>query len=302
MFFPKHFVAVFALLLLTQPLVAQEPKVPPPPAGVKSERDVEYGKGGDETLRLDLAWPETLADRAPCVVVIHGGAWRAGNKAQHADLIYKFAQAGYVSASLQYRFCPKHVFPAQVEDVKCAVRYLRANAERLHIDPTRFGAVGFSAGAHLSMMLGVTNEKDGLEGNGGWPDQPSQVQAVVAYFGPTDLAATDLPAASLPLVKDFLGGTAQEKPDAYAKASPVTFASAGDAPLLIFQGTKDPLVPHTQAYKMADALTAAGVPGRVELLLGASHGWGGEQLDRTVKETFLFFDQKLKPGVRANQK
>lgn len=290
------------LSLLSLTVAADDPKVPPPPAGVKIERDVEYGKGGDETLRLDLAWPESLADRAPCVVVIHGGAWRAGNKSAHTDLIYKFAQTGYVSASLQYRFCPKHVFPAQVEDVKCAVRYLRANAERLHIDPARFGAVGFSAGAHLSMMLGVTNEKDGLEGNGGWPDQPSQVQAVVAYFGPTELAAADIPAASLPLVRDFIGGTAQEKPDAYAKASPVTFVSAGDAPLLIFQGTKDPLVPHTQAYKMADAMTAAGVPGRVELLLGAAHGWGGEQLDRTVKETFLFFEQKLKPSVRAKQK
>ena len=146
------------------------------------------------------------------------------------------------------------------------------------------------------MMLGVTNGKDGLEGNGGWPDQPSQVQAVVAFFGPTELAAADLPAPSLPLVRDFIGGTAQEKPDAYAKASPVTYVSAGDAPLLIFQGTKDPLVPHTQAYKMADALTTVGVPGRVELFLGAGHGWGGELLDHTVKETFQFFDQKLKPA------
>lgn len=261
---------------------------------VTTEFDVPYGAGGGEPWRLDLARPKSPAGPAACVVVIHGGAWRTGNKAFHRDIIERLAKAGYVAATVGYRFCPQHPFPAQVEDVKCAVRFLRASAAKYQIDPQHFGALGFSAGAHLAMMLGVMGKGDGLEGNGGWADQESQVQAVVAYFGPTDLTVDDMPLISRGLLKDFLGGTPTEKPDQYRQASPLTYVTAGDAPLLIFQGTKDPLVPHTQAYRMADALTNAGVPGRVELLLGAGHGWGGELLDHTTAETIVFFDKYLR--------
>lgn len=274
---------------------------PAAPEGVVLERDIVYGTGGDDKLHLDLARPEKSDGPAPCIVVIHGGAWRAGDKKAHTDLILKFAQAGYVSASVQYRFCPKHPFPAQIEDVKCAVRYLRAHAEQHRIDAKRFGAIGFSAGAHLSMLLGVMGASDGHEGAGGWADQPSQVQAVVAFFGPTDLSADDLPIISQGLLKDFLGGTLDEKKDLYRAASPVTYVTAGDAPLLIFQGTRDPLVPHTQAFRMTDAMTKANVPGRVELLLNAAHGWGGAELTHTVDESFKFFEQRLKNETSAKK-
>jgi fermentation-respiration switch protein FrsA (DUF1100 family) len=112
------------------------------------------------------------------------------------------------------------------------------------------------------LMLGVTSPADGLEGDvaPGAPD--SRIKAVVNYFGPTDLAAKDIPDISKPLVNDFLGGTPLEKPEAAAKASPLTFVSKDDAPVLTFQGTKDPLVPATQAIKLAEAMSAAGVPGR----------------------------------------
>lgn len=274
---------------------AQGPTVP---AGVAYERDLEYGAGGGQPLRLDLARPEQLEQAAPCIVVIHGGAWRGGDKTAHTDLVFKFAQAGYVAVTVQYRFCPQNPFPAQIEDVKCAVRFLRANAERFGVDPRRIGAIGFSAGAHLSMLLGVMGQADALEGRGGWADQPSQVQAVVAFFGPTDLAADDLPVVSQALVKDFLGGTPAENPEAARRASPITYVSKGDAPLLIFQGTRDPLVPHTQAYRMVEAMTRAGVPGRVELLLNAAHGWKGAELDHTVEESFRFFDERLQRTKR----
>jgi acetyl esterase/lipase len=207
---------------------------------------------------------------------------------------------GYVAVSPQYRFCPKDVFPAQVHDVKAAVRYIKANAKQYQIDPDRVGAMGFSAGGHLALMLGVTGPNDGLEGEvaAGGPD--SRVKAVVNYFGPTDLAAKDIPAQSKGLVKDFLGGTPEEKPEAAAKASPLTFVSGDDAPVLTFQGTKDPLVPYTQAIKLGEAMSAAGVSGRVELLIGASHGWGGSELDRTESETFQFLDRYLKPATAAS--
>jgi acetyl esterase/lipase len=262
------------------------------PAGVKFERDVVYGKGGEEDLKLDISRPEKTNGAAPGVVVIHGGAWRAGSKADHDSLTWDFAKRGYVSATVEYRFCPKYPFPAQVEDVKCAVRFLRAHADKYGLDPKRIGAMGFSAGAHLSMMLGVLDPADGLEGNGGWADQSSKVQAVVAYFGPTDFTS-GYPEASAQLVKDFLGGTLAEKPGVYKAASPVTYVNAGDAAMLLFQGTKDPLVPHAQAYRMAEALTAAGVPGRVEILIGAGHDWGGAEMARTARETDAFFDQHL---------
>ena len=173
------------------------------------------------------------------------------------------------------------------------MRWVKAHAKEYKADPEHVGAVGFSAGGHLSMMLGVTGPSDGLEGEtgGGAPD--SSIQAVVNYFGPTDMAASDIPEVTRPLIKDFLGGTPSEKPKEAAQASPLTFVSKGDAPILTFQGTKDPLVPHTQATKLADAMTAAGVPGRVELLIGAGHGWGGDDLKRTMDETFDFFDKYL---------
>ncbi len=285
--------------------VAQQPQsANQPPAGVSFQKEIVYGTGAGEELTLNLARPDKANGPLPCIVVIHGGAWRAGNKAGHDRQTWDFAQRGYVSATVGYRFCPKYVFPAQVEDVKCAVRFLRANADKFGIDPKRIGAVGFSAGAHLSMMLGVMGKDDGMEGNGGNPDQPSQVQAVVSYFGPTDLLASDIPDRSMPLLKDFVGGTQTEKPEGHKRASPITYVSTGDAPTLIFQGTKDPLVPHTQAYKMIDALTAAGVPGRAEFLVGAGHGWAGKDLERTVAETNAFFDEhlKAKPSVAAVKK
>jgi acetyl esterase/lipase len=279
--------ALFALLL----------PAPQVPEGVTFEKDVVYGKGADLELKLNVARPKDAAGPLPCVVVIHGGGWAAGSKEGHNPQVLDLAKRGYVSATVGYRFAPKHLFPAQVEDVKCAVRFLRANAEKYGIDRDRIGAVGFSAGAHLSMMLGAMGKEDGLEGEGGCADQPSQVNAVVAFFGPTDFSL-EYPEASRNIVKNFLGGTREEKAEAYRKASPITYVSKGDAPMLLIQGTKDALVPHQQATVMADALTAAGVPGRVELLLGLGHGWPQPELGRTWDISVAWFDRHLKKAAK----
>jgi acetyl esterase/lipase len=272
------------------------------PAKASSEQNIVYSKAGAVELKVDVSRPAGKEGALPAVVLIHGGAWRAGNKADVRGIASEFTKRGYVAVAPQYRFCPKEAFPAQVHDVKAAVRWLKTNAKKYQVDPDRIGAMGFSAGGHLALMLGVTGPKDGLEGDvpAGAPD--SRVKAVVNYFGPTDLAAKDIPAVSKPLVKDFLGGTPEEKPEAAAKASPLSFVSADDAPVLTFQGTKDPLVPYTQAIKLADAMNAAGVAGRVELLIGAQHGWAGAELDRTINETFQFFDRHLKPAPAAKPK
>jgi acetyl esterase/lipase len=261
---------------------------------VTFHRNLEYGTGGGEPLKLDLALPEKSDKPLPVIVMIHGGGWRGGSKDGHIQHIFNFAQQGYASATVQYRFAPKHKFPAQMEDVKCAVRYLRANAEKYNLNKDHFGAIGFSAGAHLSMLLGTMGKDDGMEGDGGHADQSSQVQVVVAFFGPTDLMADDIPKDVIFMIDDLVGAKKSDKPELRVAASPITYVTKGDAPTLIYQGTKDRLVPHTQAYKMADALTKAGVPGRVELLLGADHGWGGNELLHTLKGTQAFFDEHLK--------
>jgi acetyl esterase/lipase len=242
---------------------------------------------------LHLALPKDAPSARPVLVFIHGGGWAGGNKNDLKDPIREAAQKGYVAVSVGYRLAPQNLFPAQVEDVKCAVRWLRAHAEELKLDSKRIGAIGFSAGAHLAMLLGVMDKEDGLEGEGGWPDQSSKVQSVVAYFGPTDLLG-EYPPVSQEIVRKFIGGTKAEKTAEYKRASPITYVNAGDAPMLLFQGTSDVLVPYDQAFVMARALTEAKVPGRVELLLGANHGWGGQDLDHTRTETYAFFGRWLK--------
>lgn len=258
------------------------------------EKDIVYGKGGDEELKLNLARPKELAAPTACIVFIHGGGWAAGDRKGHDAQVKEMARRGYVSATVGYRFAPKHPWPAQIEDVKCAVRFLRANAEKYGIDKDRIGAVGFSAGAHLSMLLGAMDKEDGLEGEGGNPDQPSKVNAVVAFFGPTDLTTNDWPDVTMPILTKFIGGTKAEKAEAYKKASPVTYVTPGDAPMLLIQGTKDRLVPWNQATIMADALSKAKVYGRVDLIIGADHGWGEPELKRTVDETIAFLEQQLR--------
>lgn len=275
------------------------PESPPkvqkhPPDSIEFTPDITYGKGGDEDLKLDLSRPKKSDHPLPCIVVIHGGGWTGGDRTQHDDATWNIAAAGYVAATVEYRLAPAHPFPAQVQDVKCAVRFLRANAAKYGIDPERIAAIGFSAGAHLSMMLGATTEKDGLEGDGGWPGVSSQVQAVVSFSGPTDLTADDIPDVSKGLIKTFLGGSVEEKHGAAVKASPVTFLHKGCPPMLIFQGTADPLIPGTQAYRMADAMTKAGVPGRVEILIGEGHGYAAPAFVHALEQGMVFLNQNLK--------
>lgn len=287
------FLAIIVSIAGAPPLRADDaPKAPAADAEIELQTDLVYGTGAGEPLKLDLAMPKGLDKPTPAVIWIHGGAWQGGRKEEFTNLIRDSARKGYVSASINYRLAPKHLFPAQVEDCKCAVRWLRANAAKYHVDPNRIGVVGSSAGAHLAMMLGAMDSGDGLEGEGGSAEASSRVQVVVSYAGPTNLLS-EFPVVSKPLLATFLGGPANEKQEAARKASPLTYVSAGDPPMLLVQGTKDPLVPHDQAFQMTDALTKAGVPGRVELLIGEGHGWP-KQHERVMRETFDFLDKTLK--------
>ena len=265
------------------------------PPELEIQDDLQYGMGGGEKLLLDLARPAKLDKPTPCIVFIHGGGWAGGNRKAHYNHMRQAAEDGFIAATISYRLVRdgQHRWPAQIEDCKCAIRWLRANAERFSIDPGRIGAIGYSAGAHLSMLLGTLDKEDGLEGNGGSSDQSSKVQAVVAYFGPTDLTV-EYPPSSRNIVANFIGGSLDERRADYERASPIRYVNAGDAPMLLFHGTKDELVPYEQAFEMATAMTKAGVPGRVEILLGHRHGWGGETAEHTQRRSMEFFRSTLK--------
>ena len=260
---------------------------------IEFREDVEYGTGGEQELLLNLALPEQIEKPLPGLIFIHGGGWSGGNKESFDAFVRQAATQGYVAVTMSYRLAPKHPFPAQIEDCKCAVRWLRAHAEELGADPERIGAVGASAGAHLAMMLGAMNSDDGLEGDGGWAEQSSKVQTVVSFAGPTDLTV-DLPPAADRVLFDFIGGTLDAEGDMYREASPVTYVNRRDATMLLFHGTADEIVPYEQAFLMATALTRAGVRGRVELLIGAGHGWGGDEMQASEHAMWAFLEQWLK--------
>jgi acetyl esterase/lipase len=273
------------LLLCAAQVPAQAPKI---------ERDVTYGKGGDIDLKLDIATPKGKGP-FPAVLCLHGGGWQAGKRQDLEVLVKLLAERGFVAATASYRFAPKHPFPAQIEDCKAAVRWLRANAAKLQIDPERIGAVGFSAGGHLSCLLGACDAKSGLEGKGGNSDQSSRVQAVVSFFGPTDFTKKNwTPQVEQTFLVPFLGGTYEEKTDAYKQSSPIVYVTKDDPPFLFFHGTKDTLVGLDHSEKMTKKLREVGVSADLVIMEGDGHGWGGEKLTKTLDQTARFFQEKLK--------
>jgi acetyl esterase/lipase len=279
--------AAFSLVALTlradRPARADEPVV-------EFHAAVEFGRAGGLPLLLDLARPRAEGGRRPAILVLHGGGWTAGSRTDHGDLVRILAARGFVAATADYRLAPTHPWPAQIEDAKCAVRYLRANADRWGIDRSKIGAVGFSAGAHLAMLLGTMEPEDGLEGNGGSPEASSRVVAVVSWFGPTDLDGADLPEPGKRLLDALLGPAFRADRGA---ASPVRYLDAGDAPMLLLQGSRDRLVPRTQALAMLEALDRVGVPSEVRFHVPHGHGWGPPLLADSLEDTIRFLERRL---------
>ena len=286
--------AVFSVAA-SSPSIAAPPDVVADAGEPRVQLDVVYD--ADYDLKLDFALPPSAADAPrPAIMLIHGGAWRSGDKSNLRGQMIELANRGYVACSVQYRFCPEHVFPAQVDDVKHAVQFLRDEADRFGIDPTRIGAMGISAGAHLAMMLAVTDEVDDFAADRD-SDTSSKVQVAVAYFGPAVLRPDAVPGPARRLLEDFVGGPLDEHVEELRRASPMEYLDDQDAPLLLFQGTADPLVTMDQAVEMSRAMGKAGMKGRAELLVGQNHGWGGELLEYTNRDAVEMFDRWLSTGT-----
>lgn len=290
----RWFVPALVLAAFVRPAPAQQPPQPTPELlPLVIHRDVTFATIDGQKLQLDIVRPKAPGPY-PGVVVLHGGAWKVGNRKDVASFAESLAAHGYVVASVSYRLAPKAKFPAQIEDVRTAVRFLRANAREYDIDPKRFAATGFSAGGHLSLLLGTADKSAGLDGTL-YPDQDGRVQCVASYFGPTDLS---LYAATEGLEDAFmvplLGKEVKTDRTLYKKASPIDYVTKDDPPVLMFHGTFDFVVPIVHSERMLTKLKEAGVPAELVKFPGEGHGFTRPVMTKCVADTVRFFDTHLK--------
>lgn len=244
---------------------------------------------------MDIYQPQQGKAPRPVLMQIHGGSWTSGQKSDGMSYIDApvLLERGFVVVSIDYRMAPQFQFPTMIEDTKCAVRYLRANAARYGIDPQRIGVWGNSAGGHLASLLGTADPSAGFD-SGQYLEQSSRVQAVVDINGPADLAAL-LRGATGARVLAF-----ENTPAALQNASPVTYISPDDPPFLILHGDSDATVPLKQSQDFNTKLLAGGVESRLVVIKNASHLFepvGGDivpsraEISRTIAD---FFAEKLK--------
>lgn len=267
------------------------------PDAVAVEKGIEYGKGGDVVLKLDLYRPKQQPKPSPAVIFIHGGAWRSGSRDVYHYYCTKFAELGYVAATISYRLTDVAPYPAAVEDAKCAVRWLRAHAEHYGVDPQRIAVAGGSAGGHLSMMVGYAADTPALEGTGGHAEASSRVQAVVNLYGPSDLT-TDFAKAS-GSVRSFLGGKSfDDASQVYEQASPISHVTPDDPPTLVLHGSIDSIVPIDQAERLVARLKQASVAVEYDRLEGWPHTMDAEEsVNRhCLAKMHEFFEKHLSAG------
>lgn len=294
--FPRVFLGIltFTIWWWIQLLSAAELAVPD---DVLFESGIEYSNPDNQHLQLSLARPKNASGPMPAVLCIHGGGFRAGTRDGYNALCVRLAQRGFVAVTVTYRLAPKYPFPAAVYDVKGAVRWLRANAAKYQIDPTRIGVTGDSAGGHLAQFLGVTAGETRFEGDGGNAGQSSAVNCVVNRYGPSNLlksydASVDA-AEVLPL---FLGGDRETAREQHILASPLNWVTPNAAPTLLLHGTEDKYVAYEQAVWMRDRLQTCGVEVELLTLTGAGHGFKGADAEKAEQALVTFFETHLKPG------
>lgn len=236
------------------PAAAQTPK---PSAVVSVEKDVVFGKGGATDLKLDIYRPPSGASKRMATIHFHGGGFAGGSKETLSDRIRPFAALGYVAIAAQYRLSGQAGFPALVHDAKAAIRWTRANAMALGIDPQRIAVVGYSAGGYHALFTAGTANRPEFEGTGGSAGVSSQVSVCVAYY-----PATNVPASMLPAGADA---------SATRAANATTYIAAGFPPTVVFHGTKDTTIPIESSERLVQQLRAAAVPVEFHEFEGVPH-------------------------------
>lgn len=268
-------------------------------------RDVPYCTNSGVVLKLDLYLPDKQSDKpAPLAVFVHGGGWQKGSKAGGVWLNSvrgELNKRGYIVASVDYRLAPEYKWPLFMNDVKCSIRFLRANAKKYQIDPKHIGAWGTSAGGHLVAMLGTTDKKAKLEGEH-YEKQSSSLQAVVDMFGPSDIPLLVSESQHVQRAGIVFGADLEKNGMTthalLEQASPITYVSKHSAPTLIIHGERDELVHSNQAQVFYDKLKAAGVPSRLIMVNNGTHGLATPNIepsrDELVQTIADWFDRYLK--------
>lgn len=268
---------LIAWILLTIPSTVQAQQLP---AGITLHREQAYIEDRDPKHRLDV-YELAGAQKRPLVIWIHGGGWEIGNKENPAVIGLLWSKK-FALASLNYRLSTQDAFPAQIQDVKAAVRWLRANADKFHLDEKRFAVVGASAGGHLAALLGTSHGEKSFE-KGPHLNQSSAVQAVVDFYGPSDLS---LYGASQPgdTLSRFIGGPIQTRRKEVQQANPITYIDKTDPPFFICHGDRDTVVPLAHSQKLHEGLQKAGLSTELLVVPGAGHSFigGFNQNDRVM--------------------
>jgi acetyl esterase/lipase len=261
-------------------------------------QDVVYAHAGGVPLRFDHYRARKVDGPSPAVIVVHGGAWMNGDPSQAAGNALHFARRGISSVSISYRLAPGHRFPAPLDDVHHGIRWVRAHADELGIDPSRIALLGLSAGAHLTLLAHLGRDVPELA-----PDLPSalrnvseDVRAVMVHYGPFDLMrARPFPDGTDPAGE--LLGPRRDDPAWVRLASPLQHAAGATAPVLLIHGTADQVVSYRESVRMHEAFTAAGKPSDLLLLEGAPHAfqveWRGEANRRANAAMDAFLDRHL---------
>jgi acetyl esterase/lipase len=271
---------------------------------ITSQNDVEYGVAGGKRLLLDVIRPAGEAPPRAAVIMVHGGGWIGGDKRDMRAYAEPVAREGMVVFNINYRlaFGRENIWPAPLDDVQRAVRWVRKNAATYGVDPARIGAMGASAGGHLVAMLGLVETRDNSDAS--LAGFSSRVKCVVDIFGPTDLAddlskKVPLGMSANDMVRQLLGGTPAEKPDAVREASPLFRIGKDAAAFQIWHGRKDSIVPADHSERFHAALKQAGAVSELIIFEDEDHGWKRrENQARFAKEAMDFLKRHLGGAVR----
>jgi len=255
---------------------------------VTTREGVIFGTGGGRELRCDIYEPPPAVKNGIGVLLVHGGGWSQGDRTQLKGYGGLLGRRGYTCVASEYRLTGEALWPAQVEDVKCAIRYMRANAAELGIDPDRIAVSGNSAGGHLSLLAGAAMASS-FEGEGGNEGVSSDVSAVISFYPPTGLDRWEWGGMSTLFGK----GAGVETMKA---ASPLEYATAAFPPVLLIHGNQDEVVPVGEATRMYEALVAAGGTAEIHVFAGQPHGFDADpKLGRLCAELMLSFLDRYIP-------